>query len=400
MDQFTNLCENLRAKSRSTDSMDSLHLDDDNIAGIAEALHRNKHGVEFLSLNISLVTTQQASGLERLLRFVQASTSLQDFRLLGSDNRALRSVVKRFLQAIHKNEHLERLSLHNVGLEADSFARLVRHSQRLTHLCLAGCSVTDGKNNPHYMAKIGDAFNVNRSIETLRLVALEESFLNTILGSIKSRRQLRRLDVAYGSVASAEAIGEVVGSTLTPVLKTIVLRDSSLLSLESIVRSMTSNNKIAKFEIHNCDLDSVSAALLRALFRSKQHSIEEVSLCDLDVEDESNLEDVFDGLGRGSTVSHLRIHHVDLQKEGLSALVRMLMSNKRLSHVNLDRKILSAIAHDKNTNSSTEFANKSTTRYASDDASTKLVFSRRTGMAELQRINNSTIAKAKASLTI
>ena len=73
------------------------------------------------------------------------------------------------------------------------------------------------------MEKVLAAFDLT-SIESLRLVALEESFLNTILSTLKTYKGLRRMDVAYGSVASAEAVvAEVVGATSTPLLVAVRL---------------------------------------------------------------------------------------------------------------------------------------------------------------------------------
>jgi len=386
MDQFTENCEKLRAQSRSNDNLTSmdhqvLHLDSNNVAFLADALFANKNHVPVLSLDLSLLTGQ-ARGLDRLLKFVGTSECLHDVRLLGSEysrSIALNSVVNRFLQAFHKNHHaIERLTLHNVGLDADSFARLVRHSRTLSYLCLNGCCVTtDGKNRLHSMTKVGAAFEANTCIQSIRLVELEEDLLNTILAPLQSHQPLRKLDVAYGSVASAEAIGEVVGSPRTPFLHHLVLRDSSLISLEPIVRAvMRKRTPLQKLELHNCDLDSVSAALLRSLFRSKHQTIEDVSLCDLDVEDESNLQDLFAGIGRSPTICKLKIHHIPgvLEAAGFAALVRMLRSNLHLKHVNLDRKILKAIGLYSSSDAILDPAVSN-----NDKGNTALVFSRQTG---------------------
>jgi len=407
MDQFNQICEKLRAKSRNTDNHakdnEALHLEDDNVAAFVDALQLSKDRVQTLSLNISLLTGQ-APGLDRLLKFIENSgPSLREVRLLGSDYRstALNSIVKRFLVAIHKKQNVERLTLYKLGLDFESFARLVRNSQTLFDLTLYSCSITDGGNNsPISMGKVGEAFAVNRSIERLRLVELHEELLNTILQPMKTHRGLRKLDVAYGSVASAEAIGEVIGSSVTTGLGHLVLRDSSLLHLEPIVRNLsTTTSTVQKLEIQNCDLDSVSAALLRSLFRTpygkkiRSTLIEDVTLCDVDVEDESDLEDLFYGIARSSNVKRLKVHHVgcnmtmETNFRALEALLHMLKNNRHLQVVNLDRKLLAAIGVEPSTSGSKPKDGRDDTQHGS--SSSKLFFSRRTGTTELGSVQNS-----------
>ena len=402
VEKFTGLCETRRAQARnaniSTLDHETIHLDDANVASLVNALCKNTYRGQMLSLNISQLTGH-VSGLDRLFKFIEnsSSNSIREVRLFGSDSNyqssALHSLVKRFLVAIQKRNNLERLTLHQLGLDADSFYRLVRQSHTLTHLNLRACYISE--ESPHNLEKVGEAFSCHRSLISLRLVELREDLLNAILLPLKAHApQLRKLDVSYGSAASAEAIGEVLGSSQTPALRHLVLRNSSLIHLESIVRNM---GTIQKLEIRNCDLDSVSAALLRSLFcrscvKSRTASttikvnIEEVSLYDLDIDDETNLVDILDGLARSTTIKRLRMHHVGSDRMRLprsatvDALLKMLKANQHLQEVNLDRNLLADlgwISDEADTTCSADPA-------PSTNALVKLVFSRRTGTTALR----------------
>ena len=418
-EKLTGLCGKLRAKkARTTDDLvmesDTLHLEDDNVASISDSLYKRSDRVQMLSLNISQLTGQ-VPGLESLLKYIETpNNDLREVRLLGSDRNNRSSsfplLVKRFLVAIQRRRNLERLTLHQVGLHADSFAMLVRHSPALSHLSLLGCFIVDcGK--PQYLDQIVDAFACNCSIISLQLVELDEDFLNSILSSVKSHaHQLRKLNVSYGSVASADAIGEVLGSSLIPTLRHLVLRDSSLVHLEPIVRNL---GRIQKLEIRNCDLDSVSAALLRSLFRrpgATSHStcttrtaiIEDISFYDLNIEDESNLEDIFDGIALSSTVKRLRIHHAfceqTMVRPGPSttdALLKMLKTNQQLEALSLDRKLLVAIGWTSNNVGGHCDAGPVTA--TGTNASSKLFYSRRTGTTELRALVPRTSSRRQLS---
>lgn len=344
-----------------------LLLDRANTPRFANALRQSKHPVPTLSLNISQLTSTKAEGLDQLLHFVQTSVSLLDVQLAGSDVGSSCvsgcAVPARFLQAIAKNPKIQQLSLYNMRLDAETFSRLVVQTQTLTHLTLANCTiVTDTVNGINFtdqsnscIDKVVSSFGRNKSIESLRLVSLEKKLLVLILEQLKSHSQLKELDVSYGCVAAAQAIGQVVSSLHTPFLERLVLRDSPLFSFEHVVRSLiikgnnnTSPCSLKRLDIVNCDIDSVSASLLRTLYRSKAQSIQRISFCNIDLEDDSHWEEIFQGISGSVTLRHLLLHRVNLQDRDLQALTKLLQTHPSLRRVDLDGKILFALAaHDK-----------------------------------------------------
>jgi hypothetical protein len=370
IEQYMRLCEKLRAKSQgNTAELDhsALHLDDANISRFADSLLNSSFPVPALSLNLSQIGKSRRNGgnswmpdgLDRLVHYIRNSPSLLDIRLAGSESCSaptlFHAVVTHFLEAIENNPSIQRLTLYNVDLEAETFARLVRRSKTLQHLSITRCSLykrtihrPNDEKIPSCTHKMAASFGLNKSITSLRMLDIEECFLLPILEQLKSHRHIQKLDLTCNSTAVATAIGQLVsgGKLAPPFLNHLILRDSSLLGFESLVRHLTNGSSpVQRLDVIHCAIDAVSASLLRTLFRCRKHSIQHVSFCDVTMDDDSNWEEIFQGLHGSSTISRLTIHRVAFQERDYRSLMQLLQNNQNLTQVNLDRKILATMGN-------------------------------------------------------
>lgn len=355
--EFNRLCERLRVESskQMKQSSDSTAVLDNakNVIGFSNKLRHARPSS--ISLNISTFTTH-TPGLESLLRHVQTCSRLCDVRLAGSDYRlsasALTTVVRLFLQAIGKNRNIERVALYNIILEVDTLARIIgSSSSAISHMSLASCYISKSDDYPTSIKTLCHAMKANTSIESLHLISLEDRLLVPLLEQMQTHTALRQLDVTYGSVHAAEAIAGVLVSPQTPFLEHLILRDSPLLSLEPIVRSvLRRSGGLRRLDILNCDIDGVSANLLRMLFCSSKQ-LESVALCDLDLEDDTNnLRDLLAGLAGCASLRSLQVRRLqggDNSKKKCACyeecLAPFLQEATQLRSVDLDRHILAAL---------------------------------------------------------
>jgi hypothetical protein len=371
IEHYAKLCEKLRAKSQGdTAELDhsALYLDDCNISRFVDSLFHSLHPIPTLSLNLSRIGTSRRNGgsswmpdgLDRLVQYIRISPSLVDVRLAGSEYCAaptlLHSIVTHFLEAIENNPSIQRLALHIVSLEEETFARLIRRSRTLRHLSISKCSLHRRSVNfqrddkiPSCHQKLAASFGLNKSIASLRFVEIGDDCLLPILEQLKSHRQIQKLDVSCDSATVANAIGQLVsgGAMTPPLLYHLVLRDSSLQGLESIVRHINhGSSTVQRLDVIHCSIDAVSASLFRTLFRCQKHAIQHVNFCDLILDDDTHLEEIFQGLNGSSTIRRLTLHRVPFQNRDLEALKQLLATNKTLTHVNLDQKTLATIEND------------------------------------------------------
>jgi hypothetical protein len=348
---FNKFCER-RLRSNTTAKLKqyaiSAVLNDSNVAAFAERVAQQRPRI--VSLNISLLTNH-TNGLEALIRLVQSLPELTDIRLAGSDQTqtttALTSVVKRFVQAIDTNPNIERLALYNVRLDAEAMVKLVRSSSTLSHLSLTSCYLSAGSKEEFVTSvkALQQAFRENTSIERLNLLLLEDRLLVPLLETMHDHTKLRELDVSYGTLAAAAAVAEIIASPKTPFLRHVIVRNSSLLSFEPIVRSLRNNRTIRNLELIKCDIDAVSAGLLKTLFRSPRQQIEFLSLVDLDLEEDTNLEDILSGLAHSQTLRDLTIQGLNIGNHDLRALAMFMSAQDKSSQirVDLDRDVIHAL---------------------------------------------------------
>jgi hypothetical protein len=299
-------------------------------------------------------------GLDRLLQFVQTNPALIDIRLVGGPEASSGSttllhstVVVHFLEAIENNPSIQRLSLYNLDLEAEAFARLIRRSRTIQHLSITHCTLD--RRNGSKVEKIPAqrmlaSFGLNKSITSLRLVDLNESLLLSILEQLKSHTLVQKLDTTCGSALVANAIGQLIrggGKTAPPALHHLILRNSSLTGLEAMVRQWTVESPVERLDIVHCTMDAVALSLVRTLFRSPKHKIQHISFCDVLLEEDARWEELFQGLLRSSpNLRQLTMHRVKLLDSDFRALKELLRCNKNLTQVNLDRTILATMAND------------------------------------------------------
>jgi hypothetical protein len=323
-------------------------LNDSNVAAFAERIAQQRPRI--VSINISLLTNH-TNGLEALLRLVQCHPELTDIRLFGSDQTqtttALSSVVKRFVQAIDKNPNIERLALYNVQFDAEDIAKLLRATTTLSHLSLTSCHLSGSKEDFSTSVKaLQQAFRENTSIERLNLILLEDRLLVPLLETMLNHTALRALDVSYGTTAAAAAVAQIIASPKTPFLRHVIVRNSSLLTFEPIIRSLRNNRNVRKLELVKCDIDAVSAGLLKTLFRSPKQQIESLNLVDLDLEEDTNLEDILSGLAHSqNTLRDLTIQGVNIGDQDLRALAMFMCAQDESSQlrVDLDRDVIHAL---------------------------------------------------------
>jgi hypothetical protein len=109
---------------------------------------------------------------------------------------------------------------------------------------------------------------------------------------------------------------------------------------------------VQRLDFVNCSIDTVSASLLRTLFRSSKHQLQHISFCDVLMSDDTVLEEMFDGLICNKTIHQLTLHRVALQERDYQALHHLLQTDISLTHVNLDRTILAYLERQRirNTN--------------------------------------------------
>lgn len=364
-EQIHKLCERLRVEPRrdidGNKSTAVLQQDNHRIARFATSLHSNHP--RSVSLNLSNLTTQ-TEGLDSLLIYVQSSPTLVDVRLAGSDCRNSASahtvIVQKFLVAISRNTSIEGVALSNLRLDASALAKVLS-CNLIISISLDSCSVYSQGNAIETLAKAG--FGKNTSLEKLHLVGLEERLLLPIL---KQVRNLHTLDVSYGSIEAAGCISKVIANS--PRLVSLTLRDSSLLYVEPIVRKLQ-RSTVQRFEIVNCDMDVYNCSLLSCLFRYKETKIKYLNLCNVDFEDDSNLEALLQGLVHSESLTRFRLHHVqNLQARDYEALIQFLQDSKHLTRIDLDRTILSTLGCD---------TSKSTSSSKSNGSVAKFLFSRR-----------------------
>jgi hypothetical protein len=365
MEHYTRLCAKLRAKSQGNCvDHSALLLEDSTLARFADSLWRSSLPVPSLSLNLSLVGRSRRNGawmpdgLDRLLQFIQTNTALVDVRLVGgleAGNTTLlhSTVVVHFLDAIENNPSIQRLSLYNLDLEAESFARLIRRSRTIQHLSITHCTLykrNGPKDEKIRTPKMLASFGVNKSITSLRLVDLNETLLLSILEQLKSHALLQKLDTTCGSALVANAIGQLIrggNKSAPPMLHHLTLRNSSLVGLETMVRHWTVESPVHRLDVVQCSMDAVAISLFRTLFRSPKHRIQHISFCDVLLEEDARWEELFQGLLQSSPSLHqLTMHRVTLRDSDYRALKELLRCNKNLTQVNLDRTILAIMASD------------------------------------------------------
>jgi hypothetical protein len=380
VEHYVKLCDKLRAKSIGVMAEldhSALLLDDNNILRFADALWQSPHQVTSLSLNVSLIgvssrrkggtgrdggCTWLPHGLDRLVHFIRTNPTIIDVRLSGSESSQSckpsiqNSVITHFIEAIENNPSIQRLSLYNVCVETELISRLVRRSKTIQHMSIVRCSflkycdigrnVQSDENVPIVTQKMAASFALNKSITSLRLIGLDENLILSILEQLQSHSCLQKLDVSCNTSAITSAVGQLIsGKKVTlPKINHLIVRDSSLQGWESIVRSITFGmSPIQRFDVVNCSIDAVSASLFRTLFRCTKHTIHHVSFCDILLDDDTNLEEMFQGLMCNQTITHLTLHRVTLQDRDYHALTHLLQNNKNLTNVNLDRKILATM---------------------------------------------------------
>lgn len=322
-------------------------LNDSNVASTADRMaHHQRPSI--ITLNISLLTNH-TKGLETLLHFVQSSPTLTDVRLAGADpaatTSALITVVKRFILAIDKNPNIERLALYDVRFEAEALAKLLRTTSTLTHLSLTSCFLSKHDDFLSSVRTLQQAFRENSSLERLNLVYLEDRLLVPLLETMYNHTSLRVLDVSYASVSAASAMAQIIASPKAVFLEHVLIRNSSLLAFEPIVRSLRSNKSVRTLELVKCDIDAVSAALLKTLFRSSRQNIESLKLVDLDLEEDTNLEDILSGLAHCQALRTLQMHGLNIREQDLRALAMFVSAQDETSmvHVDLDKHVAQAL---------------------------------------------------------
>jgi hypothetical protein len=222
----------------------------------------------------------------------------------------------------------------------------LRSSSTLSHLSLTSCYLSGSKEEFVTSVKaLQQAFRENTSIERLNLLLLEDRLLVPLLETMHDHTALRQLDVSYGTLAAAAAVAEIIASPKTPFLRHVIVRNSSLLSFEPIVRSLRNNKNIRNLELIKCDIDAVSAGLLKTLFRSPRQQIEFLSLVDLDLEEDTNLEDILSGLAHSHTLRDLTIQGLNIGNHDLRALAMFMSAQDQSSQmrVDLDRDVIRAL---------------------------------------------------------
>jgi hypothetical protein len=357
--------------------------------------------LEALSIHISALTAQTTKAATLVLQFVQTAPHLHDVRLCSGNNystappcRTSRTTttttascsstaqqtmaVKRFLNAVCANPSIEHLTLDGVTVDATSIVNLLvapryhsKKNPRLSDLSLSECTLVPSSagDADGHLKRIAAAFRANRSLESVALAGLDDPVLLHILHGLKSHTALRRLDVSYVSARSAAAIATLIhpqshvtssdssisssssSNNRKPPLEYLVLRDSSLLAFEPIVRSLQQQHQfqnnpcsavVKSLEITNCDIDAVSASLLRSLARSSG-TIQSYSFCYVDFDRPDNLDDILQGLQWSTAVQRIKLHHMNVQPPVQALLSLVHTSNKNLHRVELDRKLLSLL---------------------------------------------------------
>jgi hypothetical protein len=313
-------------------------LNEKNVARFADSLWKSERDIELLKLDISsLHSTTASKGLDRVLRFVNSSTSLREVDVIGSGTRScLGLVAKRFLQAMALNQGIQRVTLQNLHLDGGILLGLI--SRPLKHLGLINCSIPES-----VQEAVSVAIGTNEYIRNLTLLRLEESLLVSILRQIKLRPpgSLKVLDVSFGSLLTAEAIGDVVRVTQPMHL---ILRDSALLHLETMVREWTRVTSLRRLDVIGCDLDAIAASVLRAYLRTPIIQLQQLCLSDMEL-DEGNLEEILGGVRQCASLKRLKLHLVHLQTGDVIALKDLIRNNKYLTNIDLDRSILSSLEH-------------------------------------------------------
>jgi hypothetical protein len=203
-------------------------------------------------------------------------------------------------------------------------------------LGLINCSIPEAVQDA-----VSVAIGTNEYIRKLSLLQLEESLLLSILRQVKLRSpgSLKVLDVSYGSLLAAEAIGDVV-RMIKPMH--LILRDSAVLHMETMVREWTRVSSLRRLDLIGCDLDAIAASVLRAYLRTPNMKLQQLCFSDMEL-DEGNLEEILGGVRQCASLKRLKLHLVQLQPGDVNALKDLIRYNKYLTNIDLDRSILTSL---------------------------------------------------------
>jgi hypothetical protein len=166
-----------------------------------------------------------------------------------------------------------------------------------------------------------------------------------LLETMPHHTALRELDVSYGTIEAAVAVAQIISSLKASFLRHVIIRHSSLLNFEPIVRSLRNSRNVRKLDLVKCDIDAVSAGLLKTLFRSSRQHIEFLSLIDLDLEEDTNLEDILAGLAHSQALRDLTIQGLNIREQDLRALAMFMFAQDESSQIriDLDRDVIHAL---------------------------------------------------------